>query len=75
MGDDDGAFGSLSALCRTVRALIPHLLKTLLLPQELHQLQFSIIGLPLCHDLPSLETQAEAKVPSSSSTLSSAHVD
>ena len=67
MGDDDGAFGSLSALCRTVRTLLPHLLKTLLLLQELHQLQFSVTGLPLCHDLPSLETQAEAKAASSSS--------
>lgn len=42
-----------------IASLVPRLHKTLLLQQDLDQLQFGTTGLPLCHDLPSLETPAE----------------
>ena len=42
-----------------IASLIPRLHKTTLLQQDLRQLLVSTTGLPLCHDLPSLETPAE----------------
>ena len=50
-----GPSGTLSPLA----TFIPRLNKTRLLSQDLHQLQVPTEGLPLCRDLPQIETQAE----------------
>lgn len=52
-GDRDGTASS------SLEALVPRLHKTALLQQDLQQHQVSTKDLPLCRDLPSLETPAE----------------